>query len=97
MVYFLFFMVVLVPLMRLKDYLSSKDIGLRELYLKAKSFDFSRLSQLSWTQMWSYLRCLMRESNSCVGFVKFEVEDSQNQSPNHTLIEEILGIVWESY
>ena len=94
MVYFLFFVVLLVPIMRIKDSLSSKDIRFHELYLKAKSFDFSCLSHLSWTQVWSYLKGFMQESNSFVGFEKFEVEDIQNQSPSHTLIEEVLDIVW---
>lgn len=97
MVYFLFFLVLLVPIMRVKDTLNSSGIGLHELYLKAKSFDLASLSHLSWSQVWVYLKGFVKESNSCVGFEKFEVEDSQNQSPSHTLIEEVLGIVWESY
>lgn len=94
MIYFLFFMVVLVPIMRVKDSLNSSNIGLHELYLKAKSFDFSRLSKLSWNQVWSYLKGFVDVSNSCVGFEKFEVEDSQDQPALYTLIEEYLGIVW---
>ena len=97
MVYFLFFLVVLVPIMRVKDSLNSKNIGIHELYLKAKSFDLASLSKLSWSQVWVYLKGFVKESNSCVGFEKFEVEDSQNQSHNYSLIEEILGIVWGSY
>ena len=97
MVYFLFFLVLLVPIMRVKDTLNSSGIGLHELYLKAKSFGLASLSKLSWSQVWVYLKGFVKESNSCVGFEKFEVEDSQNQSPSHTQIEEILGIVWESY
>ena len=83
--------------MRLKDYLSSKDIGLHELYLKAKSFDLASLSKLSWSQVWVYLKGFVKESNSFVGFEKFEVEDSQNQPRIYTLIEEIMGIVWGTY
>ena len=97
MVYFLFFMVLLVPIMRVKDTLNSSGIGLHGLYLKAKSFNLASLSKLSWSQVWVYLKGFVKESNSCVGFEKFEVEDSQNQSTSHTLIEEVLGIVWESY
>ena len=97
MVYFLFFMVVLVPIMRVKDSLNSSNIGLHELYLKAKSFDLASLSKLSWSQVWVYLKGFVKESNSFVGFEKFEVEDSQNQSQNYTLIEEIMGIVWGTY
>lgn len=97
MVYFLFFLVLLVPIMRVKDTLNSRNIGLHELYLKAKSFDLSSLSKLSWSQVWVYLKGFVKESNSCVGFEKFEVEDSQNQPTSHTLIEEVLGIVWGTY
>ena len=97
MVYFLFFLVLLVPIIRVKDTLNSSGIGLHGLYLKAKSFNLASLSKLSWSQVWVYLKGFVKESNSCVGFEKFEVEDSQNQSPSHTLIEEVLGIVWESY
>lgn len=97
MVYFLFFLVLLVPIMRVKDTLNSSGIGLHGLYLKAKSFNLASLSKLSWSQVWVYLKGFVKESNSCVGFEKFEVEDSQNQSTSHTLIEEVLGIVWESY
>ena len=97
MVYFLLFMVLLVPIMRVKDSLNSSGIGLHELYLKAKSFNLASLSKLSWSQVWVYLKGLVKESNSFVGFEKFEVEDSQNQPRSYTLIEEIMGIVWGTY
>ena len=94
MVLVLGLIVSLVPLMRFKDYLSSGGINLDELYSKVKSFDFSHLSRLTWNQVWSYLRGFINVSNSCAGFEKFEVEDSQDQPPLYTLIEEFLGIVW---
>lgn len=94
MVLVLGLIVSLVPLMRFKDYLSRKGIKLDELYSKVKYFDFSRLSNLSWNQVWSYLKGFVDVSNSCVGFEKFEVEDSQDQPALYTLIEEFLGIVW---
>lgn len=97
MVYFLLFMVLLVPIMRVKDTLNSSGIGLHGLYLKAKSFNLASLSKLSWSQVWVYLKGFVKESNSCVGFEKFEVEDSQNHSHNYTLMEEIMGIVWGTY
>ena len=87
----------LVPIMRFKDYLSNEGIKLQELFSKVKSFDFSCLSQVSWSRVWSYLKGFVRESNSCAGFEKFQVEDSQDQSPIINLIEDALGIVWESY
>ena len=87
----------LVPIMRFKDYLSNEGIKLQELLSKVKSFDFSCLSQVSWSKVWSYLKGFMQESNSCVGFERFKVEDSQEQLPLITLIEDALGIVWESY
>ena len=87
----------LVPVMRFKDYLSNEGIKLSKLFSKSKSFDFSCLSQVSWSKVWSYLKGFMQESNSCAGFEKFKVEDSQDQSPIITLIEDALGIVWESY
>ena len=80
--------------MRFKDYLTREGIKLDELYSKVQSFDFSRLSKLSWNQVWSYLKGFVDVSNSCVGFEKFEVEDSQDQPALYTLIEEFLGIVW---
>ena len=94
MVLVLGLIVSLVPLMRLKDYLSREGIKLDELYSKVKSFDFSLLSNLSWNQVWSYLKGFVDVSNSCVGFEKFEVEDSQDQPALYNLIEEYLGIVW---
>ena len=94
MVLVLGLIVSLVPLMRFKDYLSREGIKFDELYSKVKSFDLSRLSDLSWSQVWSYLKGFVDVSNSCVGFEKFEVEDSQDQPALYTLIEEFLGIVW---
>ena len=94
MVLVLGLIVSLVPLMRFKDYLSREGIKLDELYSKVKSSDFSCLSNLSWNQVWSYLKGFVDVSNSCVGFEKFEVEDSQDQPALYTLIEEYLGIVW---
>lgn len=94
MVLVLGLIVSLVPLMRFKDYLSREGIKLDELYSKVKSFDISRLSNLSWNQVWSYLKGFVDVSNSCVGFEKFEVEDNQDQPALYTLIEEYLGIVW---
>ena len=83
--------------MRLKDFIQSEGIGLKGLFLKVESFDFSKLSQLSWNQLWAYLKSFMNVSNSCVGFEKFEVEDNQDQFPIYTLIEEFLDIVGKSY
>lgn len=94
MVLVLGLIVSLVPLMRFKDYLSREGIKLDELYSKVKSFDFSRLSNISWSQVWSYLKGFVDASNSCVGFEKFEVGDSQDQPALYTLIEEYLGVVW---
>lgn len=93
MVLVLGLIVSLVPIMRLKDYLFEGGIKLQELYLKIKSFDFSSLSQLSWSQVWSYLKGFVNVSNSCVGFEKFEVEDSQDHFPIYDLIEEILSLL----
>lgn len=83
--------------MRLKDFIKSEGIGFKGLLLRVESFDFSKLSQLSWNQLWAYLKSFMSVSNSRVGFEKFEVEDNQNQFPIYTLIEEFLGIVRKSY
>lgn len=93
MVLVLGLIVSLVPIMRLKDYLFEGGIKFQELYLKIKSFDFSSLSQLSWSQVWSYLKGFVNVSNSCVGFEKFEVEDSQDHFPIYDLIEKILSLV----
>lgn len=94
MVLVLGLIVSLVPLMRFKDFLSRRGINLAKLYSKVKSFEFSRLSHLTWNQVWSYLKGFVNVSNSCIGFEKFEVEDSQDQPHLYTLIEEFLGIVW---
>ena len=72
--------------MRLKDFILSGGVGNKEL---------PKLSQLSWQQLWSYLKGFVDVSNSCVGFEKFEVEDSQDQFHLYSLIEEFMGIVWE--
>lgn len=86
MVLVLGLIVSLVPLMRLKDFILSGGVGLKEL---------PQLSQLSWQQLWSYLKGFVNVSNSCAGFEKFEVEDSQDQFHLYSLIEEFMGIVWE--
>lgn len=95
MVVVLGLIVLLVPLMRLKDFIKSEGIGFKGLFLKVESFDFSKLSQLSWNQLWAYLKGFMNVSNSFVGFEKFEVEDNQDQFNLYSLIEEVMGIVWE--
>lgn len=79
--------------MRLKDFIKSEGIGLKELLLKVESFDFSKLSQLSWNQLWAYLKSFMNVSNSFVGFEKFEVEDNQDQLFIYTLIDSLLEYV----
>lgn len=79
--------------MRLKDFIKSEGIGLKELLLKVESFDFSKLSQLSWHQLWAYLKSFMNVSNSFVGFEKFEVEDNQDQLFIYTLIDSLLEYV----
>lgn len=63
MVLVLGLIVSLVPLMRFKDYLTREGIKLDELYSKVQSFDFSRLSNLSWNQVWSYLKGFVNVSN----------------------------------
>lgn len=93
MVLVLGLIISLVPIMRLKDYLFKNGIELQEFYLKVKSFDFSKLSHLSWSQVWSYLKGFVNVPSSCVGFEKFEVEDSQDHFPIYDLIEEILSLV----
>lgn len=95
MVVVLGLIVLLVPLMRLKDFIKSEGIGFKGLFLKVESFDFSKLSQLSWNHLWSYLKSFMNVSNSFVGFEKFEVEDNQDQFNLYSLVEEVMGIVWE--
>ena len=84
MVLVLGLIVSLVPLMRLKDFILSGGVGLKEL---------PQLSQLSWQQLWSYLKGFVDVSNSCVGFEKFEVEDSQDQLFIYTLIDSFLEYV----
>lgn len=93
MVLVLGLIVLLVPIMRLKDFIKSEGIGLKELLLKVESFDFSKLSQLSWNQLWAYLKSFMNVSNSFVGFEKFEVEDNQDQLFIYTLIDSLLEYV----
>lgn len=95
MVVVLGLIVLLVPIMRLKDFILSEGIDLKGLFLKVESFDFSKLSQLSWNQLWAYLKGFTNVSNSFVGFEKFEVEDNQDQFHLYSLIEEVMGIVWE--
>ena len=84
MVLVLGLIVSLVPIMRLKDFILSGGVGLKEL---------PQLSQLSWQQLWSYLKGFVDVSNSCVGFEKFEVEDSQDQLFIYTLIDSFLEYV----
>lgn len=84
MVLVLGLIVSLVPLMRLKDFILSGGVGLKEL---------PKLSQLSWQQLWSYLKGFVDVSNSCEGFEKFELEDSQDQLFVYTLIDSFLEYV----
>ena len=70
--------------MRLKDFILSGGVGLKEL---------PQLSQLSWQQLWSYLKGFVDVSISCEGFEKFEVEDSQDQLFVYTLIDSFLEYV----
>lgn len=84
MVLVLGLIVSIVPLMRLKDFVLSGGVGNKEL---------PKLSQLSWQQLWSYLKGFVDVSNSCVGFEKFEVEDSQDQLFVYTLIDSFLEYV----
>lgn len=93
MVLVLGLIVLLVPIMRLKDFIKSEGIGLKGLLLKVESFDFSKISQLSWNQLWAYLKSFMNVSNSFVGFEKFEVEDNQDQLFIYTLIDSLLEYV----
>lgn len=93
MVLVLGLIVLLVPIMRLKDFIKSEGIGLKGFLLKVESFDFSKLSQLSWHQLWAYLKSFMNVSNSFVGFEKFEVEDNQDQLFIYTLIDSLLEYV----
>lgn len=93
MVLVLGLIVLLVPIMRLKDFIKSEGIGLKGFLLKVESFDFSKLGQLSWHQLWAYLKSFMNVSNSFVGFEKFEVEDSQDQLFIYTLIDSLLEYV----
>ena len=93
MVLVLGLIVLLVPIMRLKDFIKSEGIGLKGLLLKVESFDFSKLGQLSWNQLWAYLKSFMNVSNSFVGFEKFEVEDNQDQLFIYTLIDSLLEYV----
>jgi len=95
MVIVLGLIVLLVPIMRLKDFIKSEGISLKGLFLKVESFNFSKLSQLSWNQLFAYLKSFMNVSNSFVGFEMFEVEDNQDQFNLYSLIEEVMGIVWE--
>lgn len=97
MVLVLGLIVSLVPIMRLKDFIKSEGVGLKGLLLKVESFDLSKLSQLSWHQLWAYLKSFMSVSNSRVGFEKFGVEDNQDQFPIYTPIEEFLGIIRKYY
>lgn len=84
MVLVLGLIVSIVPLMRLKDFVLSGGVGLKEL---------PQLSQLSWQQLQSYLKGFVDVSNLCAGFEKFEVEDSQDQLLIYTLIDSFLEYV----
>lgn len=84
MVLVLGLIVSIVPLMRLKDFVLSGGVGLKEL---------PQLSQLSWQQLRSYLKGFVNVSNSCAGFEKFEVEDSQVQLFVYTLIDSFLEYI----
>ena len=97
MVLVLGFMVLLVPIMRLKDYANQEGIGLNGLWLQIKSFNLSSLTSLSLEQVLAYLKGMVTVPDSHLGFQKFQVEDDQETSELYTFIERILGIVQEIY
>lgn len=97
MVLVLGFMVLLVPIMRLKDYVSEEGIGLNGLWLKIKSVNLNSLTSLSLEKVLSYLKGMVTVPDSHLGFQKFQVEDDQETSELYTFIERILGIVQEIY
>lgn len=94
MVVVLGFMVLLVPIMRLKDYLSKEGIGFHGLLSKIKNFDFNTLKSLSWSQVVTYLQGLTSVPDSHLGFEVFQVEDSQESFEIYAVIEKYLGIIW---
>lgn len=95
MVLVLGLMVLVVPIMRLKDYVSEEGIGLNGLWLKIKSFNLNSLTSLSLKQVIAYLKGMVTVPDSHLGFKVFQVEDSQDDIPFYTLIEKYLGISWE--
>ena len=95
MVLVLGFIVLLVPIMRLKDFVLKEGISFKWLWLKIKSFNLNSITSISLGQVLSYLKGMITVPDSHLGFQKFQVEGNQETSELYTTIEYLLGIVWE--
>ena len=95
MVLVLGLIVSLVPVMRLKDFVSDRGMTLKDLWSAAKGYDFNNLKGISLSQLVAYFKELLNVPNSHDGFQEFDVDDSSKQVLLYDLIEKYLGIVWE--
>ena len=87
--------VLLVPLMRFKDYQKSKGATIKDSWLLVKGFNLNTLKGVSLLQVKKYLKELVKSSNSNVSFTEFPIDDSPEQSLVYDLMERYLGLVWE--
>ena len=88
-------MVLVVPLMRLKDLVSERGMTFKDLWSAVKGYDFNKLKGVSLSQLVAYFKELLNVPNSHDGFQEFDVDDSSEQVLIYNLIEKYLGVVWE--
>ena len=95
MVLVLGLMVLVVPVMRLKDFMSERGMTFKDLWSAVKGYYFNKLKGVSLSQLVAYFKELLNVPNSHDGFQEFDVDDSSEQVFLYDLIEKYLGIVWE--
>ena len=87
--------VLLVPLMRFKDYQKSKGATIKDLWSTIKGVNLSSLKGVSVSQVKVYLTALVKSPNSHIGFTEFPIDESPEHYLVYDLMERYLGLVWE--
>ena len=79
MVLVLGLMVLVVPVMRLKDFVSERGMTLKDLWSAVKGYDFNKLKGVSLSHLVAYFKKLLNVPNSHDGFQEFDMDDSSEQ------------------
>lgn len=87
--------VLLVPLMRFKDYQKSKGATIKDLWFAIRDINLSSFEGVSLSQVKVYLTALVRSPNTHIGFTEFPIDESPEHYLVYDLMERYLGLVWE--